>query len=122
MNELPTETELVDEAWYSADGVRLAKYHNESGKFGIPGVGERSIDGPLFRFGIVAAYEPPSVEPMNLGAVVEDCEGRRFVRVGYDMPEGIAWYLTGNGMRHWKNVRQPITVLADGVPELQENR
>lgn len=119
MPALPIEHELTDGEWYSPfDSHVIGKWDAEAKMMVYPGIGEKKVTEPMLRLGPVARYHPPIEEPTNFGAVVEDGRKRRYVRVG--TPDGstdVRWFGAGHGMRTWSELSQPITVLADGVPD-----
>lgn len=120
LNVLPIEDELVDDAWYLIDGVTIAKYHDDTMKLAIPGVGEKFPDPTkkLTRLAPAAEFTPPVPEPPNFASVVQDRTGCRLVAIAPATAKiDDRWYETGKGTFAWADLQRPLTVLAGGVAE-----
>lgn len=119
--ELPVETELVDDAWYSTDGIAVAKYDKQTDTLAVPGVGVTKLPKYLMRMAPVAEWTAPVAEPQCFAAAVEDPAGVRFVRVALgnaDRP----WFNFEQGFKDWDDLIRPLALLTVGVPDKEPRR
>lgn len=64
---------------------------------------------------VVERVEP---EPLQLGAVVRDAKGRRFVRTYSIATDNAAW-VTGTHRLTWDEIDSPV-VLSEGIPDTDD--
>lgn len=55
---------------------------------------------------------PDTLEPKNIGSVVEDADGLRYVRTASDV--SIYRWVFGGGSYEWADLQQPIKILHEG--------